>query len=237
VLRRIDSEGNIHLFAGRCVVDAPAPSGPGKCEEGVEPEQCPDDAAGPSGKFVCGDPAKWCSKPCTPGYNGDEIPASEMRMAQPFGQSASPAGRIAYDEDGNLFFADTSNHMIRMIDTDGIVHRVAGQPPDEDGVAQKGYEGDGGPADEALLNFPVDLAFDDEGTLYFTDVYNHCVRSIDEDGDIRRVAGVCGKKGHEGDGGPAKEALLKLPYGLEWADGRLIISDSGNNVIRSLLLE
>jgi hypothetical protein len=160
-----------------------------------------------------------------------------MRMSQPFGQSASPAGRIVYDKDGNLYFADTGNHMIRMIDTDGIVHRIAGQPPDEDGVAQKGYDGDGGPALDALLNFPVDLAFGKKHKLYFTDVYNHCVRVIDKNGDIDTVAGVCGEKGYEGDGGPATEALLKLPFGLEWADGRLNISDSGNNVVRSLLLE
>src|SRR5690606_24942853 len=144
----------------------------------------------------------------------------------------SPAGRIVYDPDGNLYFADTSNHLIRMIDTDGIVHRVAGTPPDEDGKPQKGYEGDGGPALDALLNFPVDLALAEDGTLYFTDVHNHCVRAIDRDGDIDTIAGVCGEKGFEGDGLPATEALLKLPFGIELVDDeRLIISDSGNNVL------
>src|SRR5690606_17178086 len=107
----------------------------------------------------------------------------------------SPAGRMVYDKKGNLYFADTGNHLIRMIDTDGIVHRVAGTPP-KDGTPQKGYAGDGGPALEAKLNFPVDLALGDDGTFYFTDVHNHCVRAIDEDGDIDTVAGVCGKKGY-----------------------------------------
>lgn len=236
VLRVIDRDGIIHRLAGRCVIDAPAPAGPGPCAAGVEPTQCPPDADGrPSGKFTCGDPTEFCSKPCTPGYGGDEGPATEMRMAQPFGQSAIPAGRIVFDDAGNLYFADTSNHLIRMIDTDGIVHRVAGTAP-VDGVAQSGYAGDGGPATEALLDTPVDLVFDDAGTLYFTDINNHCVRSIAPDGTIGTAVGRCTTKGNEGDGGPATEALLKLPFGIAYGAGRLYIADTGNSTIRSVLL-
>ena len=235
VLRMVDTNGDIHLLAGRCIVDAPAPGGPGPCPEGVEPTQCPDGDNGPSGKFTCGDLAENCPKPCTPGYSGDDIPASEMRMAQPFGQSASPAGRILFDPNGNLYFADTANHLIRMIDTEGIVHRVAGTPP-IDGVAQNGYAGDGGSALDAKLDFPVDLALADDGTLYFTDVRNHCVRAIDSEGIIRTAVGRCGEKGFGGDGGPPEEALLNLPFGVEWIPGKLIVSDTGNSVIRTVAL-
>ncbi len=235
VLRSIDDEGAIHLLAGQCLIDAPAPAGPGACPEGVLPVQCPDGPSGPSGKFSCGDPEEFCSLPCTPGYGGDGGPATEMRMAQPFGQSATPAGRIVYDDDGNLYFADTSNHLIRKIDTNGIVTRIAGTAP-VDGVAQNGFAGDGGLATDALINFPVDIDFGDDGTLYFTDVNNHCVRAIAPNGTINTVVGVCGEKGYAGDGGPAKEALLTLPFGLEVAHGRLNISDTGNQVIRQVLL-
>jgi DNA-binding beta-propeller fold protein YncE len=234
VLRMVDDDGNIQLLAGQCIVDAAAPAGPGPCDV-ADLTQCPEGPNGPSGKFTCGDPMMFCSKPCTPGYSGDDIPATEMRMAQPFGQSAAPAGRIVYDGDGNLYFADTGNHIIRMIDSDGIVHRVAGTPP-EGSEKQPGYEGDGGPALEAKLNFPVDLALDDDGTLYFTDTQNHCVRAIDPDGTIRTVAGQCTVKGYEGDGGAPEEALLNLPFGLELAGDRLVISDTGNSVIRTILL-
>ena len=236
VLRYIDKAGDIHLLAGRCVIDAPAPAGPGKCAEGVEPVRCPDGENGPSGKWTCGDPMLFCGKPCTPGYSGDDIPASELRMAQPFGQSAAPAGRIVYDKAGSLYFADTGNHLIRKIDADGMVRRVAGTPP-KDGAPQKGYSGDGGPALQAKLNFPVDLALAADGTLFFTDVQNNCVRSIDGDGNIHTAVGRCGERGYEGDGGPAEAALLKLPFGVEWADGVLLIADTGNSVIRRVRLQ
>jgi len=235
VLRSVDAAGNIHLLAGNCVVDAPMPAGPGPCAEGVEPVQCPEGPNGPSGKFTCGDPMTTCSKPCTPSYAGDEGPATEMRMAQPFGQSAHPAGRIVFDNGGNLYFADTSNHLIRMIDTNGVVHRIAGQPP-VDGVKQAGHAGDGGPAIDAKLNFPVDLTFGDDGTLYFSDVQNHCIRAIAPDGTIDAVVGQCGSKGFEGDGLAPDEALLNLPFGVEFAAGRLLVADTGNMRIRSVLL-
>lgn len=232
VLRLVDGNDNITLLAGRCIIDAAV-----QCEDGVEPVQCPDGPNGPSGKFTCGDPATECSKPCTPGYSGDDIPASEMRMAQPFGQSAWPAGRIVFDPAGNLYFADTGNAMIRMIDTDGIVRRIAGLPP-VDGQPRAGYSGDGGPALAAQLNFPVDLALAEDGTLYFSDVQNHCIRAIDPQGIIRTVAGRCGEKpGFAGDGGPAEDALLNLPFGIELVGNKLIISDTGNSRIRTVLLE
>lgn len=230
VLRVVDKAGDIHLLAGRCMIDVPEP-----CAPDQEPVQCPAGPNGPSGKWTCGDPAVQCSKACSPGYGGDDLPAEDLRMSQPFGQSAWPAGRIVYDPKGNLYFADTSNHLIRRLDTDGVVRRVAGQPP-QDGVPQSGYSGDGGPALDALLDTPVDLALAGDGTLYFTDVYNHCVRAIHPDGTIHRVAGQCGTKGTGGDGGAALDALLKLPFGLEWSAGRLFVADTGNNVIRTILL-
>ena len=226
VIRKIDATGTISRFAGKCVIDAMPPTGGGPCAAGVDPTPCP----APSGKFTCGSMAT-CGAPCTPGYAGDEGPAIDMRMGQPFGQSADPAGRIAFDAQGNLYFADTSNQVIRKIDAQGIVHRFAGTPQ------MAGYAGDGGPALSAKLNNPVDLAFAPDGTLYFTDVYNHCVRQIAPNGTISTAVGQCGPAGgYGGDGGPPEAAQLKRPYGIELADGVLYIADTGNHVIRSVVL-
>jgi hypothetical protein len=158
-----------------------------------------------------------------------------MRMAQPFGQSALPGGRIVYDDDGNLLFADSANHLIRRIDPDGIVTTIAGTIP-IGGTAQPGYAGDGGPASSARLRNPVDLALGEDGTLYFSDVDNHCIRAVDAAGTIRTVVGVCGQPGYAGDGGPMEEALLKLPFGLEVVGENMYIADMGNSVIRQVVL-
>jgi DNA-binding beta-propeller fold protein YncE len=239
VVRMIDASGVIHPLYGRCVIDAPVPSGPGACGADRAPAACGPMNGMPSGKTTCGDPAQTCASACTPGFNGDDVPAVDMRMGQPFGQSADPGGRMVFDAEGRLYLADSGNSIIRRIDPDGMVHRIAGLAP-LDRVPQRGYSGDGGPATEALLNNPVDLALDEEGTLYFTDVYNHCVRAIDPEGIISTVAGVCGqpapggKAGIAGDGGPATAALLQRPYGLELTPTALLITDTGNNVIRSV---
>lgn len=225
VIRKIDAAGTISRIAGKCVVDALPPTGGGPCAAGVDPVACP----GGSGKFTCG-PMATCAAPCTPSYAGDEGPAMELRMGQPFGQSADPAGRITYDAAGNLYFADSANQVIRKIDTAGISHRIAGTP----GVA--GHSGDGGPATAATLSSPVDLAIAPDGTLYFTDVYNHCVRAIAPSGTISTIVGHCGESGYDGDGGPPADAHLKLPYGIELANGVLYVADSGNHVIRSVHL-
>jgi len=232
VLRSVDPSGNIHRLAGTCVIDGAPPNGPGPCAAGVTPTACP----APSGKAVCGDPAIWCSKACSPSYNGDEIPATQMRMGQAFGQAADPGGRILYDKQGNLYFADVANNLIRMIDPQGMVHRFAGLPPVA-GKPQPGYSGDGGPALEAKLNHPVDLALADDGTIYFTDVFNHCVRAIAPDKTIHTVVGVCGTKGYAGDGEFATTALLNRPYGVEWvAPNTLYVADTGNSVVRAVHL-
>jgi adhesin/invasin len=225
VIRRINDDNTIERIAGMCVTRRP-----GGCAPDAELIQCP----GGSGKLSCGDETA-CGAPCDITYGGDGEPALEMRMAQPFGQSALPGGRLLFDPDGNLIFADASNNLIRMIDGDGIVHRIAGTPPDADGV-KAGYAGDGGPALDALLRNPVDLALGGDGTLYVTDVDNHCIRAIDPGGTIRTVVGICETQGYEGDGGLASEALLKYPFGIELDGNNLYIADMGNSVIRHVVL-
>lgn len=228
VIRWIDEAGEVHKLAGNCIIDQPpSAGGPGPCDT---PVACP----GGSNKKTCGDPAMTCGSPCNPGYEGGT--ATELRMAQPFGQSADPAGRMAFDTNGDLLWVDTENSLIRRLDDEGNDSIVAGLPPVE-GVQQKGYSGDGGPADEAMLNRPVDIAVAADGTIYFTDVFNHCVRKIDADGDISTAVGQCGERGRDGDGGAADEALLKLPYGIELANDTLFIADTGNQVLRAVILE
>jgi DNA-binding beta-propeller fold protein YncE len=101
------------------------------------------------------------------------------------------------------------------------------------GTGKPGYAGDGGPAIQALLNNPFDLAFDREGNLCFSDTYNHCIRRIDmRTGVITTIAGT-GESGFSGDGGPAIQAQMNQPYGIVIDHaGNIYIADRLNKRVR-----
>jgi DNA-binding beta-propeller fold protein YncE len=97
----------------------------------------------------------------------------------------------------------------------------------------KRFSGDGGPADQALLNFPTAVAVDRAGHLYIADTLNHRVRRVDAaTGVITTVAGL-GQPRYSGDGGLAVEAGLNEPAALAVSDGGLLyIADQSNNRVR-----
>ena len=176
------------------------------------------------------------------GFNGDG-PALETMLASPALQRAEPAFKMDY-VDGMLYIADTHNGRVRLFDiAAGTIETVAGMgetPPDSDNgttcTAGCGYSGDGGPATEAMLNTPTDVAVAPDGTLYIADTDNSCVRSVSPDGTIDTFAGVCGERGYGGDYGPATEALLDRPFGVAVdLDGAVYIADTYNSVIRRVV--
>jgi hypothetical protein len=168
------------------------------------------------------------------GFAGDGGPGTQALMYQPFSQSAPPAGRMEMATDGTLYFCDTGNHRVRAMAEDGTVTTVAGSGPDTfDRTFLGGYQGDGGPATQALLNNPTDVAVGSKGALYIADRKNSCIRKVDSKGIISTIAGKCGKPGFDGDDGPAKEAHLREPYGVALdKHGNLYIADTHNNRIR-----
>jgi streptogramin lyase len=103
------------------------------------------------------------------------------------------------------------------------------------GTGEKGFAGDGGPAEKAKLDQPFDVAFDKAGNLYFSDTFNHRIRGVDaKTGIISTVAGN-GKKGFGGDGGKAIEAMLNEPYGICFdQNDNLYIVDRLNYCIRTV---
>jgi DNA-binding beta-propeller fold protein YncE len=189
--------------------------------------------------------------PREPGYSGEEGPAAEAQIHGHTDQKADPGSKMDI-ADGMLYFTDTVNGVIRRIDLDaGTIHHLAGvytsagemefidpvttKPYTADAGSVSGYSGDGGPATEAVFNTPRDLAVSEDGNLmYVADTKNNCVRVIDLVTNlIETFAGQCGVYGFDGDKGPATEALLSEPFGLEVGhDGYVYIADTLNHVIR-----
>ena len=71
--------------------------------------------------------------------------------------------------------------MIRRIDGDGIIHRVAGNGERGDAVAALG---DGLPAADAPLENPQHISFGPDGALYFVDGLS-TLRMVDTAGRLR----------------------------------------------------
>jgi hypothetical protein len=109
-----------------------------------------------------------------PDFAGDGGPATAASLQYPTG--------VTLDHDGNIFIADAANHRIRRIDHDGTITTVAG-------TFAAGFDGDGGPATEALLNFPTEVLLDGKQHLLIADSSNGRVRSVDRDGIITTIAG------------------------------------------------
>jgi trimeric autotransporter adhesin len=78
---------------------------------------------------------------------------------------------ISADALGSLFVADSLNHRVRQVSQAGVISTVAGS-------GAPGYGGDDGVATSAKLNSPVDVAAAPGGTLYFSDLWNYRVRSV-----------------------------------------------------------
>lgn len=180
--------------------------------------------------------------PLGQGYTGDGGPATAATLRNNLGQGADPQGKIALDAMGNLYIADTGNHVVRKVvpGADGILGD--GDAAEEiittfAGTGTAGYSGDGGPATAAMLKEPHDVAVAADGSILIADTGNSCIRRVATDGTISTAAGRCGTPGaFAGDGGPAAEASLNRPYGVAAdAQGNIYIADTKNNRIREVL--
>ncbi len=154
------------------------------------------------------------------GFGGDNGPALEAALNRPSG--------LAVDTEGRLYIADTRNHRLRMVNTDGVISTVAG-------TGLLGFSGDGAAATLAMLNNPAAVALDQLGLIYLVDKGNHRVRVIDTQGAIFTLAGN-GQAGFSGDAGLAVDAQLDNPQAVIVDNsGQVYISDSFNHRIRRVV--
>jgi sugar lactone lactonase YvrE len=134
---------------------------------------------------------------------------------------------VRFDASGNLYVADGLNGVVRKISAStGIVTTIAGN-------GTPGYTGDGGPAINAELQAPLDLAIDPSGNIYIAD-YTAIRKITLSTGIISTYAGGT-TSGFSGDGGPATLAEFNNATALAFDSiGNLYVSDNGNNRIRKI---
>jgi sugar lactone lactonase YvrE len=155
-----------------------------------------------------------------PGYFGDGGLATAAKLKYP--------SFLAIDGNGNLFFAEGLNNIVRKVAVSGIISTVAGNN-------SPGFSGDYGPATAAQLNSPIGVAVDIMGNIYIADEGNNRIRKVDvASGTIYTVAGN-GVIGFSGDGGSATSASINYPIGIACDSiGNLYIADHNNFRIREV---
>lgn len=136
----------------------------------------------------------------------------------------SPNG-IATDSAGNVYVADTSNSMIRIISPAGVVGTLAGSP----GVI--------GSADatgaSASFYYPDGIATDNTGNVYVADTVNGTIRMITSGGVVTTLAGTAGVTGSTDATGAA--ASFNKPSDIATDNtGHIYVADTINSTIRQI---
>jgi hypothetical protein len=99
-------------------------------------------------------------RPCLPGTDNGILAVKDPLFASSFG----------LDTTGNLLISDVGSRLVKVVDR-GYIYYLAG-------TGTSGYSGDGGPALNACLNYPMGITADPSGTVYLADNGNHRIRKI-----------------------------------------------------------
>jgi DNA-binding beta-propeller fold protein YncE len=162
--------------------------------------------------------------------DGPDGQADEIGLNHPTHVTFAPNGDLVLSAWHNSILKrmDMSTHFIRTFCGDG----------------SRAFGGDGGPAEDALLDLPVHVLFDAAGNMYVGDQANMRIRRIDAaTGYIETLVGSGPVRtgGYAGDGGPANQARLAFeagqaatPSGRFCFDGdeNIYIADTGNHCVR-----
>jgi len=129
----------------------------------------------------------------------------------------TPRGIVA-DIYGNLYVADTNNHRIRRISSDGTVTTLAG--------STAGYADATGT--NAQFNFPTHLSIDTLGTLYVADQTNNRVRTIQTSTGVVSTLAGNGLAGFT-------SSQFNSPFGITVERFRnAYVADTSNHSIRKI---
>jgi hypothetical protein len=156
------------------------------------------------------------------GFGGDGAAATAALLDTPAG--------VAVASDGRIFVADSHNHRIRVIATDGTIATFAGS-----GV--RGFGGDGLAAVRAALFLPRGVAVTPAGDVIFADSDNQRLRLVNAAGVISTIAGN-GAQGGSADGAVSIAAALDSPRGVAVSSfGAPVFGDGHNRAVREVALD
>jgi uncharacterized protein (TIGR03437 family) len=157
------------------------------------------------------------------GAGVDGVPATQSPLRSPYG--------LAVDKAGNVYIADYGDYRVRMVKPDGVISTVAGNG------TLGSLLNDGKAATSVALYYPMGVAADGQGNLYFTEYGAGFVRKVNPSGILTTLSGFPAY-GFSGDGGPASAAALSSSTrGIAVdSNGDVYFADTGNQRIRKLMI-
>lgn len=127
---------------------------------------------------------------------------------------------LTVDASGIIYVADSGNHRIRKITTDGTVTTLAGH--------SSGFTD--GNSEDAQFNYPEGIFIASSGIIYVADAGNHAIRKIMPDGNVTTLAG--GNLGHAD--GIGLNAQFWTPCGITVDPNGIIYVTEKKNRIRKI---
>lgn len=126
---------------------------------------------------------------------------------------------LAINSKGDIFVADTNNHVIRKISS-GTVSTFSGKNT-------AGYKD--GEGNIALFNTPSGIAIDDSDKIYVADTMNNAIRIIDEKGKVTTMKLESSNSSYD-------YSILNEPSDIILdSNNNLYIVDSGNQMIKKVV--
>jgi sugar lactone lactonase YvrE len=132
---------------------------------------------------------------------------------------------VAVDTAGNVYVADTSNHLIRKITPAGVVTTLAGTVRTAGSTNATGTD--------ASFMEPFGVAVDTAGNVYVADTSNHLIRKISPAGVVTTLAGNVGAPGSTNATGTTASFFLPQGVAVDTA-GNVYVADYGNHLIRMI---
>ena len=142
---------------------------------------------------------------------------------------------LAMDGSGCIFFIDAGNDAIYKISANGTIKTVVGKKEGHKYDPAYGYNGDGGPATNAVIWKPHGIIADRAGNVYFGDYENSVIRMVSTNGIVNTLAGfpdqsVSGGTGNGLNGiGTAHDKTGNISNQVD-----LYFADEHNHVVRNI---
>jgi len=143
----------------------------------------------------------------------------------PLARMSAPAGLALEAGDAGLVIADGTNRLRRVDLALGTIATIAG-------TGDVGFSGDGGPALAAHLRRPRGLTTASDGSLYSIDTGGVRLRHL-AGGILTTVLGN-GRRGFDGDGGPAAAARLDPAQMTTEGSTVIWLADRRNHAVRKI---